>query len=108
MVKPFDDVVFSMKVGELRGPVETDYGYHIIRLDGITPSKVAPLASVRDAIVAELRNQQGQKLFAEAAENFSNLAYDQSTTLKPAADAYKLPIQTFRLDHPQGGPRTSR
>ncbi|HYP66949.1 MAG TPA: SurA N-terminal domain-containing protein [Thiobacillaceae bacterium] len=104
MVKPFDDAVFSMKVGELRGPVETDYGYHIIRLDGITPAKVAPLASVRDSIVAELRSQQGQKLFAKAAENFSNLVYDQSTTLKPAADAYKLPIQTSDWITRKGGP----
>ncbi len=104
MVKPFDDVVFGMKVGELRGPVETDYGFHIIRLDGITPAKVAPLASVRDAIVADLRNQQGEKLFAQAAENFSNLAYDQSTTLKPAADAYKLPIQHSDWVTRKGGP----
>ncbi|MGO9446360.1 MAG: SurA N-terminal domain-containing protein [Thiobacillaceae bacterium] len=94
MVKPFDDAVFSMKIGEVRGPVETDFGYHIIRLDGITPAKVEPLAKVRDSISADLRAQQGQKRFARDAENFSNLVYDQSTTLKPAADAYKLPVQT--------------
>jgi peptidyl-prolyl cis-trans isomerase D len=104
MVKPFDDAVFSMKVGELRGPVETDYGYHIIHLDGITPAKAAPLASVRDSIVAELRSQQGQKLFAQAAENFSNLVYDQSTSLKPAADAYKLPVQASDWITRKGGP----
>ena len=104
MVKPFDDAVFSMKVGELRGPVETDYGYHIIHLDGITPAKAAPLASVRDSIVAELRSQQGQKLFAQAAENFSNLVYDQSTSLKPAADAYKLPVQASNWITRKGGP----
>lgn len=104
MVKPFDDVVFSMNTGELRGPVETEYGFHIIRLDGVTPSKTAPLASVRDAIVAELRSQQGQKLFAQAAENFSNLVYDQSTTLTPAADAYKLPVQSSDWITRKGGP----
>ncbi len=104
MVKPFDDAVFSMKVGELRGPVETDYGYHIIRLDGIMPAKAAPLASVRDSIVAELRSQQGQKLFAQAAENFSNLVYDQSTSLKPAADAYKLSVQASDWITRKGGP----
>jgi peptidyl-prolyl cis-trans isomerase D len=103
MVKPFDDVVFSMKVGDMRGPVETDFGFHIIRLDGVTPSKAAPLANVRDAIVAELRSQQGQKLFAQAAENFSNLVYDQSTTLKPAADAYKLSIQSSDWITRKGG-----
>jgi peptidyl-prolyl cis-trans isomerase D len=103
MVKPFDDAVFSMKVGELRGPVETDFGYHIIRLNGITPAKVAPLASVRDSVISELREQQGQRLFAQAAENFSNLVYDQSTTLKPAADAYNLPVQTSDWISRKGG-----
>jgi len=92
-----------MKVGDMRGPVETDFGFHIIRLDGVTPSKAAPLANVRDAIVAELRSQQGQKLFAQAAENFSNLVYDQSTTLKPAADAYKLSIQSSDWITRKGG-----
>jgi peptidyl-prolyl cis-trans isomerase D len=104
MVKPFDDAVFGMTVGELRGPVESDFGYHIIRLDGITRAKAATLASVRDSIVAELRGQQGQKLFARAAENFSNLVYDQSTTLKPAADAYKLSVQTSDWITRKGGP----
>ncbi|MGA7180549.1 MAG: SurA N-terminal domain-containing protein [Thiobacillaceae bacterium] len=103
MVKAFDDAVFSMRVGELRGPVETDFGYHIIRLDGITPAKVVPLASVRDSVIAELRAQQGQRLFAQAAENFSNLVYDQSTTLKPAADAYHLPLQASDWISRKGG-----
>ena len=32
MVKPFSDAVFSMKAGEIRGPVKTQFGYHIIKL----------------------------------------------------------------------------
>jgi peptidyl-prolyl cis-trans isomerase D len=39
MVKPFEDAVFSMKPNEIRGPVESDFGYHIIRLDGIQPAQ---------------------------------------------------------------------
>jgi peptidyl-prolyl cis-trans isomerase D len=103
MVKPFDEAVFSMKTGELRGPVETDFGYHLIRLDGVTPAKAAPLASVRDSVIAELRNQQGQKRFAQAAENFSNLVYDQSATFKPVAEAYKLPVLTSNWISRKGG-----
>jgi peptidyl-prolyl cis-trans isomerase D len=93
MVKPFEDAVFSMKPNEIRGPVESDFGYHIIRLDGIQPAKAAPLAEVRAGVVDELRTQQSQKVFADMAENFSNLVYENAGSLQPAATAAKLTIQ---------------
>lgn len=92
MVKPFEDAVFSMKPGEMR-LVETEYGFHIIRLDGIQ-AKTPSLASVRGQIEEELRKQQAQKRYAEAAENFSNIVYEQAASLKPAADALKLQLKT--------------
>lgn len=93
MVKPFEDAVFAMKPKEIRGPVESDFGYHIIRLDGIEPGKAAPLAEVRAAIVDELRKQQAQKTFADLADNFSNLVYENAESLQPAAAAAKLTVQ---------------
>jgi peptidyl-prolyl cis-trans isomerase D len=94
MVKPFDEAVFSMKPGEIRGPVESEFGFHIIRLDSIQPATVAPLESVRAEIEAGLRKQKAQKKFSELAENFSNLVYEKAQSLKPAADALKLTVQT--------------
>jgi peptidyl-prolyl cis-trans isomerase D len=93
MVKPFEDAVFGMKPHEILGPVESDFGYHIIRLDGIQPAKVAPLNEVRAEVVDELRKQQAQKLFANMADNFSNLVYENAQTLQPAASAAKLSIK---------------
>ncbi len=92
MVKPFEDAVFSMKPGEIR-LVETEYGFHVIRLDGIK-SSTPSLASVRGQIENEIRRQHAQKRYAEDAENFSNIVYEQSASLKPAADALKLSVQT--------------
>ncbi len=93
MVKPFEDTVFSMKPNEIRGPVETDFGYHIIRLDGIQAATTAPLAQVRAAVVDELRKQQAQKVFAGLADNFSNLVYENADSLQPASAAAKLTLQ---------------
>lgn len=93
MVKPFEDAVFSMKPNEIRGPVESDFGYHIIRLDAIQPAQTAPLAEVRGAIVDALRKQKAQKMFADLAENFSNLVYENSSSLQPAAEAARLSVQ---------------
>ncbi len=93
MVKPFEDAVFGMKPNEIRGPVESDFGYHIIRLDGIQPAQTAPLAQVRAGVVEELRKQQAQKVFADLADNFSNLVYENASSLQPAAAAAKLTIR---------------
>jgi len=93
MVKPFEDAVFSMKPNEIRGPVESDFGFHIIRLDGIEPAQAAPLAEVRAAVVDELRKQQAQKTFADLADSFSNLVYENADSLQPAASAAKLKVQ---------------
>jgi len=93
MVKPFEEAVFSMKPNEIRGPIETDFGYHIIRLDGIEAAKVQPLSAVRDQVMAELRKQEAQKQFAGLAENFSNLVYESADSLAAAAAAVKTPVQ---------------
>lgn len=93
MVKPFDDAVFQMKVDEIRGPVETDFGYHIIKLTAIRPGKAAAFDDVKTKIEQEIRKQKAAKKFNEVAENFSNLVFEQGDSLKPAADAFKLPIQ---------------
>ncbi len=93
MVKPFEDAVFSMKQNEIRGPVESDFGFHIIRLDGIEPAQTAPLAEVRPAVVDALRKQQAQKVFADLAESFSNLVYENASSLQPAATAARLTVQ---------------
>ena len=39
MVKAFDDAVFAMKPGEITGPVQSEFGYHVIKLIGITPRR---------------------------------------------------------------------
>jgi len=93
MVKPFEEAVFSMKPNEIRGPVESDFGYHIIRLDDIQAAQTAPLSEVRAGVVDALRKQQAQKVFADLADNFSNLVYENAASLQPAATAAKLTIQ---------------
>lgn len=93
MVKPFDEAAFGMKVGDIAGPVETQYGYHIIRLDAIKPMHTTPLEQVKAQIVEEIRKPKVTKAFAEAADNFNNLVYEQYDSLQPAVDALKLTLQ---------------
>ncbi|MFM9912462.1 MAG: SurA N-terminal domain-containing protein [Methylophilaceae bacterium] len=92
MVKPFEEAVFSMAPGSISDLVETEFGYHIIKLTevkGATPS----FEEARSQIRAELMFQKSQTKFAEESEKFSNTVYEQSSSLKPAADAHHLQIQ---------------
>jgi len=95
MVKPFEDAMFALKKGEISSKViETEFGYHIIKLDDIKPGVVPPFEKARAGIETELRAQQATAEFAKAAEVFSDAVYQQADSLQPAADKLKLTIQT--------------
>ena len=93
MVKPFDEAAFASKKDEIVGPVLSDYGYHIIRVTDVRAEKTKSLAEVTPEIEGELKKQLAQKKFSELAEKFTNAAYEQSTTLKAAAEAAGMPIK---------------
>ena len=94
MVAAFENAAFRLKPDEISGLVESEFGFHIIRLTGIKPAKVRSLEEVRADIERELKKQRAGKKFAEAAETFSNLVYEQSDSLKAAAERFKLAIET--------------
>ncbi len=94
MVKPFEDAAFAMKPGEISNLVATDFGFHIIRLDGVRGGQSKPFEGVRAEIEVEVKKQLAQKKYADAAEQFTNTAYEQSDSLQPLIDKLKLKKQT--------------
>src|SRR5687768_5095273 len=93
MVKPFEDAVFKLSQNEIE-LVESEFGFHVVRLTGVQAGKARPYEEVRKELADELARQKGQRKFAEAAEAFNNLVYEQSDSLKPAAERFKLQVQT--------------
>ena len=63
MVPEFDEACFSMEVGELRGPVKTQFGYHIIRLDGKKEASVMPYAEVKEELRQRLMAEKQQAAY---------------------------------------------
>lgn len=94
MVKPFEEAAFSMKKGEISGVVTSDFGYHIIMLTDIRSPKQRSFEEMKPTLEDDLKKQQAQKKFSEAAEVFSNGVYEQSDSLKPIAERLKLDIKT--------------
>ena len=94
MVKPFEEAAFSMKKGEISGVVTSDFCYHIIMLTDIRSPKQRSFEEMKPTLEDDLKKQQAQKKFSEAAEVFSNGVYEQSDSLKPIAERLKLDIKT--------------
>ncbi len=96
MVKPFEDTVFAMKVDQISDLVESEFGYHIIKLNGVT-GQSSSFDSMKPQIKGELLFQKAQAKYAELADDFSNTVYEQSGSLKPAAEKFGLQVQTGPL-----------
>jgi len=94
MVRPFEDAAFRLKPNQISDLVESDFGFHIIKITGIKAGKMKRMEQARPEIELELKKQRAGRRFAEAAEAFSNLVYEQADSLAPAAERFKLAIQS--------------
>ena len=59
--KPVEELVFSMKVGELGGPVRGNQGFHIIKLIDRRAKDVKPLSEVKEELRAQLRQKEMER-----------------------------------------------
>jgi peptidyl-prolyl cis-trans isomerase SurA len=59
--KPIEEMVFAMNVGEVRGPVRADRGFHVIKLVDKKQKDVKPLADVKEEIRGQLRQKEMER-----------------------------------------------
>ena len=95
-VKPVEDAIYALKKGEISDVVESEFGFHVIRLTDVREAKKRTYEEVRPELEAQLKQQQAQRKFAEVADTFSNTVYEQADSLKPAAEKLKLEVQTAK------------
>ncbi|MCC8401788.1 SurA N-terminal domain-containing protein [Paraburkholderia sp. MMS20-SJTN17] len=100
----FDDAVFALKKDEISGIVQTDFGFHIVKVTDVKPAVTKSFDEVKDQIAKELKTQLAAKAFTDSSEGFTSLVYEKAKSLQPAADKFKLQIQTATVT-PQPDPK---
>jgi len=94
MVKPFEDTVFAMKkVGDISNVVESEFGFHIIRLTGTKGSQAPTLAQLGGELRAEIKKQKAIRTFAQEGSDFKDMVYEQADSLQPIAAHFKLQLR---------------
>lgn len=93
MVKPFADAAFALDKPGLTDVVESEFGYHVIKVTGIKGGGEKPLAEVRDELLKMWREEEAARRYTPEAEALSNMAYEQSESLKPLAERFKLKVE---------------
>ena len=92
-VQPFADAVWGMQPGEIRGPVKTEFGWHVIQLVDVNPEVVRSFEEVRGELEPELRRTRVEKAFGDAQEELDTLAFESAGNLASVAARLKLPVQ---------------
>ncbi|HEX7684873.1 MAG TPA: SurA N-terminal domain-containing protein [Trinickia sp.] len=92
--KAFDAAAMALKKDEVSAVVHSSFGYHIIKATDVKPAATTPFADVKDAILKDLKTQLATKAYSDDADAFTSMVYEQAKSLKPAADKYKLTVQT--------------
>ena len=92
--KAFDAAAMALKKDEVSAVVHSSFGYHIIKATDVKPAATTPFADVKDAILKDLKTQLATKAYSDDADAFTSIVYEQAKSLKPAADKYKLTVQT--------------
>ena len=86
-------VLKRMKVGEVKGPLPTPFGYQIVKLLASRPVKRLSFKSVRAKLVRQYQAKASIRLYHRLVHRMANLAFEQDTTLKPLSKALGLPLQ---------------
>ncbi|NCF52979.1 hypothetical protein GWP57_15365 [Gammaproteobacteria bacterium] len=84
--------IFAMAEGQVDGPIKTDFGFHIVRLDRILAQGPLPLEQVRGELLTELREREAESAFRDLERRLSDALFD-NTDMQAIAAAAGLEVQ---------------
>jgi peptidyl-prolyl cis-trans isomerase D len=102
-VGPFGDALFSMAAGEIRGPVKSEFGYHVIKLEQIEPGHVKTFEEARADLEADFRKERSQNIFYDESQKLADTAFSALTELDSVAKQLNLEVKTVTGFTREGG-----
>jgi peptidyl-prolyl cis-trans isomerase D len=95
-VAEFADAAFGMKEGEIAGPVKTQFGYHILKLDAIQPATVKTFEQARADLETEYRRNEAERLYNDAADSLADAALQNTTDIEVVARKAGLTVTEIK------------
>jgi peptidyl-prolyl cis-trans isomerase D len=92
-----NQILSQMQRGQISKPFDMSSSTVIVKLLSVQPRKRLPYSAVSQQVIASLKDQKVQDLFSARTEQLSNLTYVNVNSLKPAADALNVTIETTPL-----------
>ena len=102
-VGPFADAAFSMKVDDIQGPVKTQFGYHILKLDGIQPAAIKTFEQSKTDLETEYKRNEAERLFNNAQDQLADAALQNATDIDLVAKKAGLTVQDIPTFSRNGG-----
>lgn len=102
-VGPFEDALFSMQAGEIRGPVKTQFGYHVLKLEEVETGRVQSFEEARAAIEEEYRQERAQTGFYDDSQKLADAAFEALTELESVAQSMNLELKEIKGFTREGG-----
>lgn len=94
-VGPFADAVWSMQPGEIKGPVRSEFGWHVIKLEQIEASQQQSFDEVRAELESEYRRAKAEEQFGDLQEQLDTVAFEASGDLDRVANELALPVKAL-------------
>ena len=94
MVPTFESALFALQQNEVSEPVKTGFGWHLIQLHSISGGESQPYDAVRADLADEIKSEMAEVQIYELVERVSNLVYEQSDSLEPAAEQFDIRLRS--------------
>ena len=93
-VSDFEDVLWSLTTGDVSLPFQTEFGVHLVKLVAVEAVEFPSFDDEQSAIRETLLTERAERLFEERLAAVDKLAFEETDSLQPIADAHALEIKT--------------